>query len=193
MENKTDNAKRYYHGTPLEYGLAIGKSGFILSPWHKEIEDLKREGFDDGQRLSKVLALRGKSPDMTLEDLALELASCSYRKNFQDNLSAANGDEAAVKKAVRYYEKETIERVKSISFTRDLRNAVAYTGQESEGIVLSFEIYGDEQTIFVPERISLENNLKEVFIAPGAVKKAAKIREVYDKYHPRYFRLKAEA
>ncbi|MFH1803183.1 MAG: hypothetical protein ABH864_07100 [archaeon] len=38
-----------YHGTHFENGIAIARAGFILSPWYKELERLRKlyEGNED--------------------------------------------------------------------------------------------------------------------------------------------------
>ncbi|MDP1729189.1 MAG: hypothetical protein Q8L27_03240 [archaeon] len=161
-----------YHGTNVDSGILIARSGAILCPWEINIEMFKRFYLKNPKRTFKQ-----DYPGENLEQFVLKVASTSYA------------------------ERELESRVKSVSVSTDLFCAEGYAitceKSGSEGIVLGIEVDdnflnsinppGNCQVKYISRKLSLDN-LKEIHLSPMAEKKHGKqIRREFYNYNPFYF------
>ncbi len=162
---------RLYHGTYVGNAFQIAEAGEIRSPWDQEIAFLKYL-----RKLGKTSFI-AEHPDKSLEEIAL------------------------LRAASRFGNHELEHRVKAVSFTKILNDAlIPYClgfEEAGGGVVLGIEaedqlmkkIDNGVPVVYVPRSLSL-NLLKEVHLSPQANKTAGdKIRAAFSPYSPAFLEI----
>jgi|GEM_PF-6497074 len=156
-----------YHGTSLQNGLAIARSGAIKSPWQLWIDHLLALEKKDPGRMER------QHGTTSVEDLAFVCARSGYP------------------------EREWAFRVKSLSVTDDFVAAKQYAAQQvgTPGIVLALGFnpagargahYCNNGTIYIPRQLSLDT-LEYIYVHPNSVvQQKAALERAYQRYSVGY-------
>lgn len=151
--------KLIYHGTSLEGGLQIARSGAIMSPYEKEIESCKEMGVtqEKTERMAELIA--NGYPERERETRV-------RRTSFADLNCALNHALA--------FDRERVSGglVLGVEFSYELMRRDVIT-RAFNGI------------LFIPGKISLEL-LRELHVTPRAYAHIDRIRQEFDKFNPAY-------